>query len=317
MGFIGRNGAGKSTTLKALLGLVHPDAGEVTVLGKSFREEEQYIKERIGVVLGGIDFYPKKKVRLLSDVTRRFYGNWQEEKYRHYLDLFGIDQEKRVDQLSTGMRVKYMIALALSHDARLLILDEPTSGLDPVSRSELTELLRRIAADGQRSVLFSTHITSDLEKCASHITFIKDGTIQHTGTLADFRQHYDYLRQTGQELTLEDIIVSVERRPLDENAGTVQRFTNAIARAQRWVAEHTDREVAEAICGQFPDTDLAVLERVCARHREIDAWNLTPVMEQAALERLETVMTTAGQLKQEEWVDFDRLVDNSFAQKAS
>ena len=206
MGFIGRNGAGKSTTLKSILGLVHPDAGEVTVLGKSFREEEQYIKERIGVVLGGIDFYPKKKVRLLSDVTRRFYGNWQEEKYRHYLNLFGIDQEKRVDQLSTGMRVKYMIALALSHDARLLILDE------------LTELLRRIAADGHRSVLFSTHITSDLEKCASHITFIKDGTIQHTGTLADFRQHYDYLRQPGQELRLEDIIVSVERRPLDENA---------------------------------------------------------------------------------------------------
>ena len=111
-----------------------------------------------------------------------------------------------------------MIALALSHDARLLILDEPTSGLDPVSRDELTELLRRIAADGQRSVLFSTHITSDLEKCASHITFIKDGAIQHTGTLTDFRQHYAYLRQPGQELTLEDIIVSVERRPLDENA---------------------------------------------------------------------------------------------------
>ena len=107
------------------------------------------------------------------------------------------------------------------------------------------------------------------------------------------------------------------RSYLTANADTVQRFTNAIARAQRWVAEHTDREVAEAICGQFPDTDLAVLERVCARHREIDAWNLTPVMEQAALERLETVMTTAGQLKQEEWVDFDRLVDNSFAQKAS
>lgn len=107
------------------------------------------------------------------------------------------------------------------------------------------------------------------------------------------------------------------RSYLTANAGTVQRFTNAIARAQRWVAEHTDREVAEAICGQFPDTDLAVLERVCARHREIDAWNLTPVMEQAALERLETVMTTGGQLKQEEWVDFDRLVDNSFAQKAS
>lgn len=218
VGFIGRNGAGKSTTLKSILGLVHPDGGEVRFFGQDVRQHEREFKEQIGVVLGGIDFYPKKKVRLLSDVTRRFYGNWQEEKYRHYLDLFGIDQEKRVDQLSTGMRVKYMIALALSHDARLLILDEPTSGLDPVSRDELTELLRRIAADGQRSVLFSTHITSDLEKCASHITFIKDGTIQHTGTLADFRHHYDYLRQPGQELTLEDIIVSVERRPLDENA---------------------------------------------------------------------------------------------------
>ena len=93
-----------------------------------------------------------------------------------------------------------------------------TAKLPTLKSDEMTELLRRIAADGQRSVLFSTHITSDLEKCASHITFIKDGTIQHTGTLADFQQHYDYLRQPGQELTLEDIIVSVERRPLDENA---------------------------------------------------------------------------------------------------
>ena len=93
-----------------------------------------------------------------------------------------------------------------------------TAKLPTLKSDEMTELLRRIAADGHRSVLFSTHITSDLEKCASHITFIKDGTIQHTGTLADFRQHYDYLRQPGQELTLEDIIVSVERRPLDENA---------------------------------------------------------------------------------------------------
>ena len=111
-----------------------------------------------------------------------------------------------------------MIALALSHNARLLILDEPTSGLDPVSRDELTELLGRIAADGQRSVLFSTHITSDLEKCASHIAFIKEGQMQYTGTLEQFRAHYDYLRQGEKELTLEDIIVAVERRPLDENA---------------------------------------------------------------------------------------------------
>ena len=151
-------------------------------------------------------------------MTRRFYENWDEEKYRHYLELFAIDESKRVDQLSSGMQVKYMIALALSHNAKLLILDEPTSGLDPVSRDELTELLRRIAADGRRSVLFSTHITSDLEKCASHIAFIKEGELQYTGTLEQFRQHYAYLQQGGAPLTLEDIIVAVERRPLDEDA---------------------------------------------------------------------------------------------------
>ena len=92
---------------------------------------------------------------------------------------------------------------------------------------------------------------------------------------------------------------------------------NAMALAQQWVAEHTDRQVAEAICDQFPDTDLDVLERVCARHREIDAWNRTPVMEQQALERLETVMTQAGELTPDQWVDFDELVDNRFAQKAA
>lgn len=218
MGFIGRNGAGKSTTIKSILGLVHPDAGQVEILGRDFAEDERFIKENIGVVLGGIDFYPKKKIGTLTNVTRRFYENWDEEKYRHYLELFAIDESKRVDQLSSGMQVKYMIALALSHNAKLLILDEPTSGLDPVSRDELTELLRRIAADGRRSVLFSTHITSDLEKCASHIAFIKEGELQYTGTLEQFRQHYAYLQQGSAPLTLEDIIVAVERRPLDEDA---------------------------------------------------------------------------------------------------
>lgn len=218
MGFIGRNGAGKSTTIKSILGLVHLDAGHVEIMGKDFAGNERFIKENIGVVLGGIDFYPKKKIRILTDVTRRFYENWDEDKYRHYLRVFAIDEEKRVDQLSSGMQVKYMVALALSHNAKLLILDEPTSGLDPVSRDELTELLRKIAADGQRSVLFSTHITSDLEKCASHIALIKDGELQYTGTLDEFRQHYAYLRQGEEKLTLEDIIVAVERRPLDENA---------------------------------------------------------------------------------------------------
>ena len=213
VGFIGRNGAGKSTTLKSILGLVHPDGGTVSFFGQDVRQHEREFKEQIGVVLGGIDFYPKKKVKTITDVTRHFYRNWDDEKYRHYLKLFSIDEEKRVDQLSSGMKVKYLLALALSHNAKLLILDEPTSGLDPVSRDELVELFRAIVADGQRSILFSTHITSDLEKCASHITFIKDGEIFHSSTVAEFMAAY-----ADRGATLEDIIVSVERRELDEGA---------------------------------------------------------------------------------------------------
>ena len=213
VGFIGRNGAGKSTTLKSVLGLVHPDGGTVRVFGMDYAANEAAIRRRLGVVLGGIDFYPKKKIRVITDVTRRFYDNWDEGKYRHYLELFAIDEEKRVDQLSSGMKVKYMIALALSHNAELLLLDEPTSGLDPVSRDELVELFRRIVADGSRSILFSTHITSDLEKCASHIAFIKDGEMLFDGSAADFRAHF---RDKGE--TLEEIIVAVERRALDEDA---------------------------------------------------------------------------------------------------
>ena len=214
MGFIGRNGAGKSTTLKSILGLVHPDKGQVTFMEQDVAQNEQYMKENIGVVLGGIDFYAQKKIKTITDVTRRFYPNWEEEKYRHYLSLFGLDESKRVRELSDGMRVKYLIALALSHQAKLLILDEPTSGLDPVSRDELTELFRAIVADGSRSILFSTHITSDLEKCADHITFIKDGEIFYTGAKADFLTEYAHLGTT-----LEEIIVAAERRSLD--AGSI------------------------------------------------------------------------------------------------
>ena len=213
MGFIGRNVAGKSTTLKSVLGLVHPDGGTVTFCGRDVREDERFFKENIGVVLGGADFYPKKKLRTVTAVTRSFYANWDEEKYRDCCRRFALDEDKRVDELSDGMKVKYLLALALSHGAKLLLLDEPTSGLDPVSRDELTELFRAIVKSGERSILFSTHITSDLEKCADHITFIKDGKIQHSGTMESFMSTY---KDKG--TTLEEIIVAVERRPWDESA---------------------------------------------------------------------------------------------------
>lgn len=213
VGFIGRNGAGKSTTIKSALGLVHPNAGTVHFFGTDTRTDEAAFKRSIGVVLGGVDFYAKKRLRTITDVVRRFYPEWDDAKYRHYCDLFALDEAKRVDELSNGMRVKYLIALALSHNARLLILDEPTSGLDPVSRDELVELFRAIVADGTRSILFSTHITSDLEKCASHIAFIKDGAMVFSGTVDAFMSAY-----ADKGATLEDIIVAMERRELHASA---------------------------------------------------------------------------------------------------
>ncbi len=212
-GLVGRNGAGKSTTLKSILGLVHPDGGAVRFCGEDVSENEKAFKEQIGVVLGGIDFYPKKKVRTITEVTRKFYVNWDEAAYRRYLTLFNIDENKRVEQLSSGMRVKYLIALALSHGAKLLILDEPTSGLDPVSRDELTELFRALVADGERSILFSTHITSDLECCAHNIVYIKDGTVVQSIPLQEFMS-----TNADKGSTLQDIIVSMERREWDVSA---------------------------------------------------------------------------------------------------
>ena len=176
MGFIGRNGAGKSTTLKSILGMVHPDAGAVRVFGMDYAENERAVRRELGVVLGGIDFYPKKKIKTITDVTRRFYDNWDEEKYRHYLELFHIDESKRVDQLSSGMKVKYMIALALSHNARLLILDEPVTGLDPAAAQELYRTLEYLNKQEGIAIVAVTHDIRSALRYADHILHAGHGT---------------------------------------------------------------------------------------------------------------------------------------------
>lgn len=184
MGFIGRNGAGKTTTLKSLLGLVHPDAGSVDCFGMDFAAHESEIKQRIGYVVSTDGYYKKKKIRTITDITRSFYPNWDDDAYRHYLDVFHLDEEKSPSQLSEGMKVKYSITLALSHHAELLILDEPTSGLDPVSRAELLDVFTQLRDKGT-AILFSTHITSDLEACADTITYIKSGRLLYSGPKAE------------------------------------------------------------------------------------------------------------------------------------
>lgn len=177
MGFIGANGAGKTTTLKSMLGLLHKDSGSIRILGKDFTKNELELKQHIGYAFGGIDYYAKTRIKHITDVYRRFYGNWDQSVYETYMKRFALDENKRPSELSHGMRVKYSLALALSHHARLLLLDEPTSGLDPIARDNLLELFRELIENGERSILFSTHITSDLEKCADFITYIENGRI--------------------------------------------------------------------------------------------------------------------------------------------
>lgn len=190
MGFIGRNGAGKSTTIKTMLNLIRKDGGSVTVDGMDFTENESVAKRKIGFINGEFNCYPRSALAVITDVTRRFYPDWDEAAYRGYLERFSLDERKKVNELSAGMRVKYALALALSHNAKLLILDEPTSGLDPVSRDDLLELFRSLIADGSKSILFSTHIISDLEKCADFITYIQNGKILASKDVESFKADY-------------------------------------------------------------------------------------------------------------------------------
>ena len=212
MGLIGRNGAGKTTTLKSIVNLVQPDGGKVRIFGLNMPADESEIKQRIGYAGGAVDYYKHKKLRDICAVTSAFYENWDNSAYRKYLDAFSLDEDKTPLELSEGMRVKFSLTLALSHHAGLLILDEPTSGLDPVSRSELLDPFLFLKEKGV-SILFSTHITTDLEKCADDITYIASGRLIASEPMTDFmRKNSD----SGNGNSLEDIMVHYEKESLYE-----------------------------------------------------------------------------------------------------
>lgn len=199
VGFIGRNGAGKTTTLKAILHLLHPDSGDISYFGEPFTaENESTVKQRIGFAMGGVNYYTQKKLRVITDVTRRFYTQWDDAAYRRCLSRFALDESKTPNTLSEGMKVKYALTLALSHHAELLILDEPTSGLDPVSRGELVDLFLSLAREGV-SILFSTHITGDLEACADDIVYMRSGKIVANEPLTQFTEGYRVAELTAEQ----------------------------------------------------------------------------------------------------------------------
>ena len=177
MGFIGENGAGKTTTIKLMLNQLKADSGSIQILELDHIKDEKKIKNDIGVVFDESYFHENNKPKQISKIMGKIYTQWDETLFYHYLDQFRLPSDKILKDLSRGMKMKLSIATALSHHPKLLILDEATSGLDPVVRNEILDLFLEFIQDEDHSILFSSHITSDLEKVADYVTFLHDGEI--------------------------------------------------------------------------------------------------------------------------------------------
>lgn len=194
MGLIGPNGAGKTTLIKLILNMIRRDAGTITVLGMDAIEDEESVKEQIGVVFDTSYFIDTWTVGKVENVMRPMYRTWDAKAFDGYLQRFGLDRRKKIKELSRGMQMKLMLAVALSHDARLLILDEPTSGLDVLARDELMDILAEVIEDGEHSIIFSTHITADLERVADFITYITRGALYYTGPKDEFEDSFRIIK---------------------------------------------------------------------------------------------------------------------------
>lgn len=201
MGLIGPNGSGKTTTVKLILNMLKRDCGDIKIMGLDNIKDEQKVKESVGVVFDSNYFCADWKVSQAEKSVSVFYKDWDGEKFGELINKFKISPKKKIKDLSKGMQMKLMLACAFSYGAKLLILDEPTSGLDPVSRDELLRLLAEYIEDGEHSVLFSTHITSDLQKTADFITYINSGELFYSGGTDEFMDMFRIVKGGRGELT--------------------------------------------------------------------------------------------------------------------
>lgn len=199
MGLVGVNGAGKSTTMKSILGLCKPDSGEVTVLGQTSNDKLR--KEDIGVVFDECHLHQMLKVKQFQKIFPEIYPNWDAPLFEEYMKRFQLPLDKPIKNFSRGMKMKLSIAIAVCHQAKLLILDEPTSGLDPIMRNEILDLFLEYIEDGEKSILVSSHITSDLEKIADYITFINKGKVLMSGNKDDIIYNHGVAHGTKSDLT--------------------------------------------------------------------------------------------------------------------
>ena len=205
MGLIGPNGAGKTTLIKLIMNLIRKNAGHIDIFGQDNIQHETEIKSRIGFVYDVPQFYEDIKLRQTAKAIAPFYPNWDQIRFLKLMDDFELPLDKKFKKLSHGMKMKFSLALALAHDADLILMDEPTAGLDPVFRQELLERIAEIMQDEEKTVLFSTHITSDLERIADYITFIHNGGIVFSTVLDDILSNWGIIKAGADLLNKMDI----------------------------------------------------------------------------------------------------------------
>ncbi len=200
MGYVGQNGAGKTTSLSSIMHLVKADEGEMNVDGICYEEDEVAYKEVIGYIGDSASMMPDFTLKQVRAILKDFYPTYQEEKFNAFVEKWKLPEKKKVKDFSRGMRVKLMFAMVLSRKTKLLILDEATNGLDPVVRQEILQLLQEYISDGEHSVLFSTHMLSDLEDIADYIFFINAGRKIFFGTKEELQENFVLVKGALEEL---------------------------------------------------------------------------------------------------------------------
>ncbi|MCQ2417768.1 MAG: ABC transporter ATP-binding protein [Oscillospiraceae bacterium] len=228
MGFIGQNGAGKSTTIKAILGIIGIDSGEIQIFGKDHLKEEYELKEDIAAVFDELPFHDSLNAKQINIIMSGMYRNWDKALFFRYLDRFGLPQKKKCGKFSKGMRMKLQIAVALSHGAKLLIMDEATTGLDPVVRNEILDIFLEYLQDENKSILMSSHITSDLEKIADCVTFIDNGEILLSDYKDSILESHAVIRCSKADYTMIDQNDFISARVTDFGADVMVSDKNAM-----------------------------------------------------------------------------------------
>lgn len=239
MGLIGPNGSGKTTTIKLIMNLLKKDRGEISVFGLDNEKDEKAIKNKIGFVYDENHYYGVLTIEQMKRIIAPMYRFWDDHLFYKYLKEFDLNPKQKIDNLSKGMKTKFSLAMALSHQAELIILDEPTSGLDPVFRDELLEILYSLMQDESKSILFSTHITSDLERIADYITFINQGKVVFSSEKDQVMERYSMVKGPNNLLdsTLEKQFIGLRKSSVGFEGLTTELANISPALKEKMVIE--------------------------------------------------------------------------------